>query len=125
VPACLHDVRAGLDLAISCEVVARRATGEPPTAEPGADAGCGGAQRRRLDAMTIKVERSLTETAERQTGLRPAKTAAGVRTVAFPELVVPILRWHLDCFARPDADALVFTSAKGMPLRRSNFRRRV
>jgi integrase len=35
------------------------------------------------------------------------------------------LRWHLACFAQDGDDGLVFTSPTGMPLRHSNFYRRV
>lgn len=43
----------------------------------------------------------------------------------FPELLTPVLRWHLICFVANPADALVFTAPTGALLRRSNFRRRV
>jgi integrase len=54
----------------------------------------------------------------------PPKTDAGKRTVGFPELIAPVARWHLACFAQPDEDGLVFTGPAGAPLRRSNFRPR-
>jgi integrase len=46
-----------------------------------------------------------------------------VRTVAIPSAIVPALRDHLDKFTGPEADALIFTGARGGILRRSNFRR--
>ena len=56
-------------------------------------------------------------------GLR--KSAAGRRTVQLPPLIVPSLRHHLDRYAQPGDDDLVFVSPRGTRLRRSNFRRRV
>jgi hypothetical protein len=78
-----------------------------------------------LTAGTVRVVTSLTET-DRGT-LLPGlpKSAAGRRTVQLPPLIVPILRNHLDRYAQPDHDGLVFVSPRGTRLRRSNFRRRV
>ena len=53
----------------------------------------------------------------------PPKSRAGRRFVAFPALIVPDLREHLD--ALPDDASLVFTSPTGSPLAHSNFRNRV
>jgi integrase len=55
----------------------------------------------------------------------PPKTDAGRRTVGFPELIAPVIRWHLACFAQPEDDGLVFTGSAGALLRSGNFRRRV
>jgi integrase len=57
-------------------------------------------------------------------GLLPetSKSRAGRRTVAFPDELVPELRWHLERFAEPGERGLVFVGPKGAPLRRSNFR---
>jgi integrase len=78
-----------------------------------------------LDSHTVRVVSSLTET-DRGT-LIPGlpKTAAGRRTVQLPLLIVPILRDHLDRYAQPGDDGLIFVSPRGTRLRRSNFRRRV
>jgi len=78
-----------------------------------------------LDARTIRVERTLTELENGELSFGPPKSAAGRRVVGFPELVSPVVRWHLACFARPEDDGLVFTSPNGTALRRGNFRRRV
>ena len=51
------------------------------------------------------------------------KSKAGRRTVAFPAVLVPELRWHLDRFAAPGERGPVFVGSKGASLRRSNFRR--
>ena len=58
-------------------------------------------------------------------GLRPdtPKSRAGRRTVAFPADLVPELRRHLDRFAEPGPNGLVFIGPKGAALRRNNFRR--
>jgi integrase len=51
------------------------------------------------------------------------KSAAGRRRVAFPREIVPELRWHLECFAQPGDNGLLFVGPKGGRLRRSTFRR--
>ena len=53
----------------------------------------------------------------------PPKSKAGVRTVPFPELIVPDLQDHLEWVPFPVS--LVFCSSTGTPLSHSNFRRRV
>jgi integrase len=77
-----------------------------------------------LTARTIRVERSLTELTNGALEFGPPKTDAGKRTIGFPELIAPVVRWHLACFAQPGEDGLVFTGSTGAPLRRSNFRPR-
>jgi hypothetical protein len=49
------------------------------------------------------------------------KSHAGKRTVAFPVDIVPELADHLDRFADPKPNGLVFIGTKGGRLRRSNF----
>ncbi len=46
----------------------------------------------------------------------------GPGTVAFPREIADELRWHLERFAEPGADGLVFVGPLGGRLRRSNFR---
>jgi integrase len=63
-------------------------------------------------------------------GPRRAQRAALIeerpgRTVAFRDLIVPDLAWHLARFAGPEDDDLLFTSPARNPMRNSNFRRRV
>jgi integrase len=55
----------------------------------------------------------------------PPKSRAGKRVVPIPDLIIPVIRWHLACFAASGDEGLVFTSPAGMPLHHSNFRRRV
>jgi len=50
------------------------------------------------------------------------KSRAGRRVVAFPDDLVPELRWHLERFAEPGDRGLVFVGPKGAPLRRASFR---
>ena len=49
------------------------------------------------------------------------KSEASVRKVTLPGLIIPDLRRHLDRYAAPGSDGLVFAGAKGAQLRRSNF----
>jgi integrase len=78
-----------------------------------------------LDARTVQVERTLSELHNGSHAFGPPKTAAGRRVVAFPELIAPVVRWHLSCFAEPDENGLVFVGPAGALLRRQNFRQRV
>ncbi len=52
----------------------------------------------------------------------PPKTATVRRTIAIPSSPLPDVERHLHEFVNDDPAALVFTSPKGAPLRRSNFR---
>jgi integrase len=78
-----------------------------------------------LDACTVDVVSSLTETDSGTLFLGPPKSAAGRRTVQLPPMLVPSLRNHLDRYAQAGADGPVFTGPHGALLRRSNFGRRV
>jgi integrase len=78
-----------------------------------------------LNACTVQVASSLTETDSGALFLGPPKSAASRRTVQLPPMLVPILRNHLDRYAQPGADDLVFTGPHRALLRRSNFRRRI
>jgi integrase len=55
----------------------------------------------------------------------PPKTEAGRRTVTLPAVAAAALAEHLATYSQPGPDGLVFTSAEGGLLRRSNFQRRV
>jgi integrase len=78
-----------------------------------------------LDARTVRVERTLTELQAGALTFGPPKSEAGRRMVGFPELISPVLNWHLSCFTSSGEEDLIFTSPTGAPLRRGNFRRRV
>jgi integrase len=75
-----------------------------------------------LDARTVRVTRQLYYH-EAGYSFRPPKSRAGVRVIAFPELIVPDVRKHLDWL--PPSASLVFASTTGSPLAHSNFRNRV
>jgi integrase len=83
-----------------------------------------GLRRENVDLAAREI-RIVETTAELDKGgLLPEtpKSRAGRRTVAFPDELVPGLRWHLERFAEPGERGLVFVGPKGAPLRRSNFR---
>ncbi len=87
----------------------------------------GGLRRCDIDlaARTVRVTRQLNEASGGGFEFGPPKSRAGKRSVPIPEVIIPIIRWHLACFAEPGDQGLVFTSPTGRPLRHSNFRRRV
>jgi integrase len=84
-------------------------------------------RRRDVDVQlgTVRVERSLSELPGGGYLFGPPKSAAGRRVVVLPAAIKPALADHLAAFTVDHPDALVFTSPAGMPLRPSNFRRRV
>ena len=85
-----------------------------------------GLRRRHVDlaAARLHVVEQAAEVAGRFiTG--PPKTDAGRRVVTLPTLAVTALAEHLDRYAAPDPDGLVFLSARGKHLARSSFRRLV
>jgi integrase len=85
-----------------------------------------GLRRRDVDLARrlITVTRKLSEV-NGQLAFGPPKTAAGRRTIGMPSFVGRSLAVHIDLYALPGGDGLVFPSSDGLPMRRSNFRRRV
>ena len=83
--------------------------------------------RRHVDLATgtVQVAFTLTETDRGILALGPPKSAAGRRTVQLPPLIIPRIHAHLDRYAQPGDDGLVFTGPNGALLRRSKFRCRV
>jgi integrase len=77
-----------------------------------------------LDTRTVHITRQQTEISGQLT-FGPPKSEAGVRVVPIPELIVADIRSHLDSFAQPGHDGLIFTSPTGTSLRHSAFRGRV
>lgn len=75
-----------------------------------------------LDACIVRVTRQIDYLPGGGHSFGPLKSKAGRRIVSFPDLIVPDLRRHLEGIDQ--ADALVFTSPEGAPLRHSNFYRR-
>lgn len=82
-------------------------------------------QRRDIDleARTVSVRRSLAETRSDGITVKAPKSAAGVRTVAFPASLVPELARHLAEHSEAGRTGKVFVGARGGVLRRNNFRR--
>ncbi|WP_208648797.1 tyrosine-type recombinase/integrase [Micromonospora inaquosa] len=77
-----------------------------------------------LDAATVRVNRKLAALKDRLE-FGPPKSAAGVRVVALPAAAVESLREHLAEHVEDRPDALIFTGAKGAPLRSGNVVRAV
>jgi integrase len=85
-----------------------------------------GLRRRHVDlagARLYVVEQAAEVAGKFITG-RP-KTEAGRRVVTLPTLAVTALAGHLERYAAPGPDGLVFLSARGKHLARSSFRRLV
>ncbi|MFE6807989.1 tyrosine-type recombinase/integrase [Streptomyces sp. NPDC057681] len=82
-------------------------------------------QRRDIDleARTVSVRRAYAETRAEGLIVKAPKSAAGVRTVAFPASLAEELAHHLAEYADAGRTGLVFVGARGGVLRRNNFRR--
>jgi integrase len=80
-------------------------------------------RRRRLDGCAVRIVISTPETDDGRLIDDDPKSQAGRRRVAFPKEIAPELRWHLERFAQPGDDGLVFIGPKGGRLRRSTFQR--
>ncbi|MGO9276805.1 MAG: tyrosine-type recombinase/integrase [Streptosporangiaceae bacterium] len=78
-----------------------------------------------IEAGTVRVARQLTEVLGQPPMFGPPKSDAGRRTVIAPAMIPPDISSHLASFTEPGADALLFTSPGGKPLRHSNFRSRI
>jgi integrase len=76
-----------------------------------------------LDGCAVRVAVSTAELGDGRLIDDDPKSASGRRTVAFPQEIVPELKWHLECFAQAGDTGLVFVGPKGGRLRRSNFRK--
>lgn len=72
---------------------------------------------------TVTVARQFLQMDGGHVQIGPPKSRAGKRSVAVPTAILPAVREHLDQYAEPRPDALVFTGPKGGVLRRNNFRR--
>ncbi|MGE0879600.1 MAG: tyrosine-type recombinase/integrase [Acidimicrobiia bacterium] len=74
-----------------------------------------------LEKATVTVTSSASELADGTRIIGDPKSYAGRRTVSVPAAILPMLADHLDAFAEPGRDGLVFVGPKGGPLRRGNF----
>ncbi|WP_255954561.1 tyrosine-type recombinase/integrase [Streptomyces odontomachi] len=85
-----------------------------------------GLRRRDVDLDTLRIRVRLAEP-ERTNGRRvqgDTKSEAGTRTVVLPEFLRRELRWHLESYAEPGPDGLLFVGERGAAFRRSTFGRR-
>jgi integrase len=85
-----------------------------------------GLRRRDVDLDNLRVRVRLAEP-ERMNGRRvqgDTKSEAGTRTVILPAFLHRELRWHLESYAEPGPDGLIFVGEKGAPFRRSTFGRK-
>jgi integrase len=81
-------------------------------------------RRRDVEDGRVVVRRAFVEHAGRIVEA-PTKSAAGVRVVAMPALLVQELDAHMDRYVAPGADALLFTGAKGATPKRGSWRSRI
>jgi integrase len=79
--------------------------------------------RRDVDVIagTVTVRVSVAELPGGVRHLGPPKSDAGRRTVTIPEAIRPAIEEHLEAFAQPGLDGLVFVGPLGGVLRESNF----
>jgi integrase len=80
----------------------------------------------RIDFLrrTLRVDRQLVTVVREVPQFTPPKTAASVRTVPLPIVVVDALAAHLAEFP-PGPDGLIFTGDDGAPMSRASFSRNV
>ena len=76
-----------------------------------------------LDGCAVRIVVSTAETDDGRLIDDDPKSQAGRPRVAFPKEIAPELRWHLERFAQPGDNGLVFIGPQGGRLRRSTFRR--
>ena len=83
-----------------------------------------GLSRGRIDLKTgtVTIEEQAIELAGGKVIFGPPKTNAGRRRVPVPAPLLAELKTHLRTYVGTGADALVFTSPQGHPLRRTKFR---
>ena len=74
-----------------------------------------------FESLVVTVVASAADLRDGTRIVGEPKSAAGRRRVAIPEAISVALREHLDTYAEPGPDGLVFVGPKGGPLRRGNF----
>jgi integrase len=82
-----------------------------------------GLSRQRIDRMhgVLHVVQSLVQLGSGQQFIGPPKSAAGRRTVAVPPHLWPEIEAHLVTYVDVEPTCLVFRTASGGPIDRSNF----
>lgn len=78
-----------------------------------------GLMRRHIDLLhgTVSVVQQRQQMPDGSIVFNPPKTHAGRRTITIPPPLLPELAAHLDEFAEPGPDSLIFLGVKGGPLR--------
>ena len=69
-----------------------------------------------LSSASINIEQSRTVTMHGKSLVKGPKTPAGRRTIAVPEALIQKMTDHVDRFAGPGPDGLVFMGITGVPL---------
>jgi len=86
-----------------------------------------GLQRRDIDVIagTVRIRQAFVE--QRGVGLvlGPPKSRAGVRIVALPRAVIPVLKQHMTAHVGKPEDAFVFTGESGRTIWRGTFNKLV
>jgi integrase len=75
-----------------------------------------------LAARTVQVQRSIGQLTDGRLVIGPPKSAASVRTVTIPDVLVDELRNHLTSYNGPSGDAPPFTGPKGATPKRGTWR---
>ncbi|MGI9016687.1 MAG: tyrosine-type recombinase/integrase [Euzebya sp.] len=73
---------------------------------------------------TVSVTKNRQRLDDGTSVVREPKSAAGHRKVAIPSPLVPAIKHHLDTYAEPGRDGIVFVGEKGAPIDRSHWNRR-
>lgn len=76
-----------------------------------------------LDARTVCIEFSRVELTDGSLITGPPKSEAGRRIVTIPAVIMAEVATHMEQYAEPGKDGLMFVGPKGAPLRRPNFSR--
>ncbi|MGW9078319.1 tyrosine-type recombinase/integrase [Streptomyces kronopolitis] len=77
-----------------------------------------------LDGGSVWVKRAAPELTTGKRVVGNPKSRAGKREIVLPPFVLTDLRQHLDWFAEPGPEGLVFVGERGAPFRRSTFGRK-
>jgi integrase len=74
-----------------------------------------------IENGAVRIDKSAAELQHGERIIGPPKTRAGVRTVAIPPHVVPLIEVHLREFTGPAEGDLVFVGTLGQPVRHASF----